>query len=352
MENKGSIGVDLAICILFYERLNQTIKCIKSFLSSGVNIYVLNNGSSSSARKALGRFCDRYKQIKIFDSNVNLGVGVGRNYLITHTSEEWLLLADNDTVVKTSDWLQIFTQYVSLYKDIEAFIPRIFNVREYCHYSYPPFRIVGSNVIRERKVVNDLTNNFPGTVSLANRKIFDRLGLYDNKMFVGLEDYELCIRGILSGKPVKARHIYDIEFIHDHCQSKRSKDRKTVFVRYDVNHVKASLKRITEKHNLILEGEWENWTANQAEKLLRKDIFTLKRHFERRRLISDHYFRAARKLLKKDEKGASLKFIWKSIINNPSNYWAWVFLIDNFTNRDLVKVLRRLKRGLVGPKVS
>jgi hypothetical protein len=35
---KHIVGVDLAVCILFYERLDQTIECIQSFLPSGVNI--------------------------------------------------------------------------------------------------------------------------------------------------------------------------------------------------------------------------------------------------------------------------------------------------------------------------
>lgn len=268
---KSTGEVDLAVCILFYEKLNQTLECIRSFLPSGVNIYVLNNGSSLSSRQALERFCNNYKQIKIFDSDVNLGVGVGRNYLIAHTGEEWLLFVDNDIVVKTPDWLQRFTRYVSMYDDIEVFIPKLYNVQERYYSPCLPLRIVGDTVIRVGEIVNGWTNKFHGGASIINRKLFNRLGLYDDKLFVGFEDVELCIRGVRLGTPVNARHMHDIVLAHDHRQSKEREDRETLLVRYDVNQIKASLNRITEKHNLVLEGEWEIWAVDAIEKMSKND---------------------------------------------------------------------------------
>lgn len=279
-ENRGRTKriaeIDLAACILFYEKLEQTLEFIQSVLPSEVNIYVLNNGSSPSSRQALGQFCDNYKQIKIFDSNINLGVGVGRNFLVTHTTEEWLLFVDNDIVVKTPDWLQRFTQHVSSYNDIEVFIPMLFDVQKNNYFSYSPFRIVGDKVIRVGKITNDLTNNFPGGASFINRKLFDRLGLYDDKMFIGLEEYELSIRSIRSGKPVKARVIHDIKLIHNHRQAAKNEDRNALLVRYNVNHIESSFNRIIEKHNLILEGKWVLWATDATEKILKNDNFTFK----------------------------------------------------------------------------
>jgi len=270
---KRTVEIDLAVCILFYEKLDQTIECIQSFLPSGVNIYILNNDSSSSARQALERFCDNYKQIKIFDSDVNLGVGVGRNYLATHTTEEWLLFVDSDITIKTPDWLQKFAQHVLRYPDIEVFIPRLFNIHENRYVSYCSFRIRGWK-IHGVEIINDLTNTFPGGASFINRRLFDRLGLYDDKMFVGFEDYELCIRGIRLGNPVKARLIHDIELVHDHRQAKKSEDKKAVLTRYDVRLHEASSNRITEKHNILFGSDWKNWVINQVEITIKKRSHT------------------------------------------------------------------------------
>jgi GT2 family glycosyltransferase len=267
---KAVAKVDLAACILFYERLDQTIECIQSFLPSGLNIYILNNGSSPSARQVLGRFCDKYKQIKIFDSDVNLGVAVGRNYLITHTTEEWLLFIDNDIFVKTKDWLSRFKQHISLNPDIEVFIPKLFNVHENKYSPHPGIKIEGNKAFLDSNDYTDLTNAFPGGASFINRKIFKRLGLYDDKMFIGFEDYELCIRGILSKAPVKCRLIHDIELVHNHRRVENDVDKKAALVRYDDKVHKESEHRIFEKHNVYLCVDWKRWLTDQREKYLNK----------------------------------------------------------------------------------
>lgn len=121
-----------------------------------------------------------------------------------------MLFVDNDIIVKTPEWLQKFARYVSLY----------------------------------------------------------------HKMFVGFEDFELCIRAILARNPVKARLIHDIEFIHNHCQAKKNEDKNAILIRYDFNLIENSFNRIIEKHNIILESNWKNWVANQVKKTLKKHTFT------------------------------------------------------------------------------
>lgn len=74
---------------------------------------------------------------------------------------------------------------------------------------------------------------------------------------------------------------------------------------------------------------------------------TLKDRIQQRCLMSNRYLRGAIKLLKNGKKKAFLKFIWKSIMNNPLNYYAWVFLVENFTNKNLAKILATLKRNLI-----
>ncbi len=264
--------IKIAICVLFFERVEQTIECIKSFLLSDVNIYILNNGSSSLARSILGEFCKSYKQVKIFDSDKNLGVGVGRNYLINKTKEKWLFFVDSDIVVKTRNWLQILTNHISEYPDIEVFIPLLFNVHEDSYVSYRSIRIVENKAIHDLEVENDLTNTFPGGASIVNRNLFKRLGVYDNKMFTGFEDFELCIRGVLSEKPVKARLIHDVELLHTHSGFRNNEDKRAILTRYDTNIIQKSYKRITEKHNIILVSSWKNWVARQTEKTLKVDV--------------------------------------------------------------------------------
>jgi len=263
--------LNIAVCVLFFERIEQTIECIKSFLLSNAKIYILNNGSSPLKRSILGEFCENYKNIKIFDSSVNLGVGVGRNYLLKNTKEEWLFFVDSDIVMKTRDWLQKVEKHISEYPDIEVFIPELFNVHENRYISYRSLRLAGNEAIFDVEIDNDLSNYFPGGSSIVNRKIFGRLGLYDAKIFVGFEDYELCIRGVLSESPVKARLIHDVKLLHIHRYLRDTEDKKATLTRYNANFIEISSQRIKEKHNIILVSGWKQWVPQQLANILEVD---------------------------------------------------------------------------------
>jgi len=267
--NSKKVIKDLAVYILFYEKLEQTIECIHSFLPSGVSIYILNNGSSSSARDAIGKFCDNYKQIKIFDSDVNLGVAVGRNYLIRHTSEKWLFCVDNDITIKTKKWVHKFINYLSLYPNIKVFTPRLYNIRNNRYRGNISFFIIGDIIIVKTVHDDKFLNSFPGGASIINRELFNKFGFFDDKMFVEYEDYEFCIRAILLGNSIKVMPIYNIELVHDHRQVKEYMDNKTILARYNLNSQKKSYNRIIEKHNLFLDVDYQIGTFNLAKKMLK-----------------------------------------------------------------------------------
>ena len=73
---------DIAICILFYEKLQQTVDCIKSFAASGVPVHVLSNGSSGVSAQALQKAVESWSNVRICISQENWGVARGRNKLI------------------------------------------------------------------------------------------------------------------------------------------------------------------------------------------------------------------------------------------------------------------------------
>jgi radical SAM protein with 4Fe4S-binding SPASM domain len=255
VDGTSKTALSLAVCILFYEKPEQTIECLESFLPSGVPIYVLNNGSSPAARKVLGDFCAGHQHVVIVDSEENLGVAVGRNRLISESREEWLFFVDNDITVKTQDWLARIARHMDRDSAAEVFIPELFNVHER-RYVVPLTISIVQNKVRFSEVTEGTTNAFPGGAALISRHLFERLGLYDAQLFVGLEDFELAIRGIREGHPVKAKVARDIELVHDHRSITSDKDRSAVSARYDVNSIERSSRRIKEKHNVELKHGW------------------------------------------------------------------------------------------------
>ncbi|RJP65598.1 MAG: glycosyltransferase [Ignavibacteriales bacterium] len=275
-------NVDLAIMILFHEKVDQTIECLKSFIPSSQKIYILNNGSSKESVYQLKKFCKEYSQIKILDAGKNLGVGVGRNYLLQHTQEEWSFFVDNDIYVTKDNWLRNFIVHLKNNPDTEVFIPRLFNLHENNYVTYNALEFSDGR-INYLLTEDGKLNNFPGGASIINRKLFKRLGLYDDKMFVGLEDFEFVIRGLLNNTPIKAKLIDDIELVHDHRKINKSVDKNAVLVRYNEDSIQNSFDRMQSKYpNLNIQHEWRNWVKEQKTSLIedsKYDLFSLTPEF-------------------------------------------------------------------------
>jgi len=257
----------VGVCILFFNKLEQTMECIESFLTPGVNIYVLNNGSEPLFRTQLGEFCRNFENVNIIDAEANLGVAVGRNVLVDSSSEDWLLFVDNDIVVKSQDWLKKFWVQVDQSKEIEVFVPKIFNTHENT-YIRPVYCSIDSlNRVVFNSVTSKFTNLFPGGASFVNRNLFTRLGVYDDKMFVGFEDFELAIRGVKSKEPIKVQLIDNIELIHNHRYLPLKEDQEAVCVRYNSQLITASHDRILEKHGVFLGRDFGPWLAEQIQQM-------------------------------------------------------------------------------------
>ena len=193
-------------------------------MSSGVNIYVLNNNSSDNAHSELKSFCSKIPYAHIIDSPLNLGVSVGRNILIQNTQEPWLFFVDNDIQIANVDWVQVLMRHIEVNPEIEVFIPRLFNVHEKRYLPHLLMRIE-SNYIKTQIAETPSSNMFPGGAAIVSRRLFKRLGLYDQEMKVGLEDWELALRAILAGTPVKTLSIEDILLVHDH---RKAQDEETL----------------------------------------------------------------------------------------------------------------------------
>ena len=274
-EITGSQDADVAIQILFHEKVDQTIECLKSFIPSGKKIYILNNDSSKESTAALKKFCKPYPHVKIFDSDKNLGVGIGRNYLLQHTHEEWVLFVDNDIYVTDNKWYEKFLVHLRENPEMEVFIPKLFNLHENSFVTYHNLA-VDKGSIGYYVPENGKLNNFPGGASIIKRSLFQRLGLYDDQMFVGLEDFEFVLRGILSNAPVKAILVNDIELVHDHRKIEKKEDKKAVLIRYDENHIQKSFDRMQAKYpEMNVQHEWRGWVKEQKIKLMEFDKYDL-----------------------------------------------------------------------------
>jgi len=183
--------------------------------------------------------------------------------LINHTSEKWLFIVDNDITVPTLDWLPRLAKHISQNPEIEVFNPELFQPHDDEYSPHAAFEISNGGVRLNPVKVNGLTNMFHGCGTVINRSMFNRIGLFDDQMFA-LEEWDLSFRAILSGAPIKARFVSDIKVIHDHRPITRDEDKIAITVRYDVDRIDASFKRLAQKHNIVLKDDWRPWVSEQV----------------------------------------------------------------------------------------
>ena len=238
--------------------------CIESFLPSTQPIYLLNNGSDDSLWGTLKKKYHLNKQVTLFHSDINLGVSAGRNYLIKNTSEPWLLIVDNDITAKEpTNWYSHILQYLEKEEGYDAYSLQIFNKHEN-NYVKPIKVVQNAKKITIETSEEPLTNCFPGTGSVVNRKVFVTNGLFDESLFVGFEDYEYALRCMHSSQgQLKVLHIISIELIHDHRVQKTKADKESVKVRYNENKIRESYTSMINKYQVEFEHNWEWWTRNQ-----------------------------------------------------------------------------------------
>lgn len=273
----------IAVLILFFNKLDETVKCIESFLPSGQPVYVLNNGSDAGLWRALQNKYSNTKQVTLFHSDSNLGVSRGRNLLISQTTEPWLLIVDNDTYIQeTEKWAVDFFKYKAAKPGLEVLTLHIFNVHENAFVK--PIHVELNN--RKVSIVTtntDTTNCFPGTGSIISRDVFNRHGLFDETMFVGFEDYEYALRCILSEHgALTVHHSSSIDLIHDHKFQKTDIDKHAVKIRYSEERIQSSYNSLVEKYNIEFDHDWQWWTRNQVQVMTqRKWVGKLKQFFSR-----------------------------------------------------------------------
>jgi len=262
----------IAILILFYEKLDLTIDCIKSTLNPNINVYVLNNGSNINNWEILKRKFHNYSQLKFIDNNLNLGPAGGRNKLIKETKENWLFFIDNDIIINTNNWYEKLFFHIENHPEFDAFIPRLYNYHEKEYLNFHKYILKNKNVKAIPLNNNEETTNyFPGGAAIVNRQVFKRIGFYDENLFV-LEDIEFPLRAIVNNNSLKVLKINDIKLVHIHKYTRNKHDIAAIKNRYNQDKYIFAEEYIQKKLDIKLDSHWRVWSLKQVYKMTRENL--------------------------------------------------------------------------------
>jgi GT2 family glycosyltransferase len=270
--NRGHVTADvlredLIVCMLFFNKVEQTIESAESFVRAGIAVHLLDNGSTPEAAARLRAHFETCTLVTILDAGSNKGVSGGRNQQILQTTQSWLVFVDNDITLDSPNMVSEFAKSLNKNPESEIFVPRLFNKHDDSWSHFSDFLVDDNGNCAFVEAGPVFSNSFPGGASIVSRSVFDRIGLYDEDLFVGFEDFELAIRAWKLGRPLLAARLDGVVFIHDHRVSALDADKSTARIRYDVQRITHSHSVIQSKHGVLLDPNFSDWLDEQVRQL-------------------------------------------------------------------------------------
>lgn len=173
-----NLKIDAAVVVLYHPE-----ECVFENVSTYINhvntLYVIDN--STSEHSLLNRLT-AFNNVEILHSGSNLGVAKGLNIALEKASSEqmsWLMTFDQDTSYKAND-IDIFIQsFNTLKNDKIAMVSPLHNHELIINNTEEPF-VDKVYVMTSANIVN---------VSIAQK-----VGGYDEKLFIDEVDHEFCFR--------------------------------------------------------------------------------------------------------------------------------------------------------------
>ena len=212
----------IAIVVLNYNGKENTLACINSIKKLNksnykVELIVVDNASNDGSSEALSKI----KDITLVKNDKNLGYSGGNNIGIKHAlslGSEYILILNNDTIVEKS----LIINLINSAKKGDIVSPKIYFAKGFEFHKnrykkedlgkviwYAGGKIDWQNVIGIHIGVDEVDhgqfskrleiNLATGACILIRRQVFKKIGFFDEKYFLYLEDMDFCVRAKRAG---------------------------------------------------------------------------------------------------------------------------------------------------------
>ena len=214
--------MNISLVILNFNGLGDTLDCLDSLkgIETGnhtLEIIVIDNNSSDGSQEALSKI----KKITFFQNQKNLGYSGGNNIGIKYAlkrKSDFILILNNDTVIHKD----LIVYLVERSKSADIISPKIyfsagfeFHKERYLKSElgkviwYAGGKIDWENIIGNHIGVDEVDRGqfnksrdvdfATGACMFIKRKVFEKIGLFDLRYFLYLEDMDFCVRAKKAG---------------------------------------------------------------------------------------------------------------------------------------------------------
>lgn len=248
---------DLTISIVTYntnkEELLKVLKCLEK-IKVNKRIFISDNSENQDIKKVIEDL--NSNQIEYIFNNSNKGFGAGHNVIINKLLNKELdskyHLVMNSDVYFEEDVVEKLLDYMSNHEEIGQIGPRITGKDGTLTYScklFPtPLNLIMRRFIPLKKIVEKMDYDYEmrwynykdivegallsGCFMLLRTEVFEKVGKFDEKYFMYLEDYDFCRR---IGEKYEVIYYPKVEIMHEHAKSSY-KSRKMLLI-----HIKSAL---------------------------------------------------------------------------------------------------------------
>lgn len=282
--NIGRNGCNLTISFLSMNRATLSEKLLRSVQEHipvfAGEVLIIDNGSSTSALSYIRNICESMSyRTRIVELGRNCGVAGGRNRTIPHVRTDWLMCLDNDIYFVANplpqfqeDLATLGCHFMSL-PLLESDGKTIFARGGHLYITYEDGELhigAGSacrqSVIESTKASPFLATFLFGGACILNGTTFEKLGGYDEEMFVGFEDIDFSIRLFQQGYKVGAAGCCAL--VHDHPKPASDCDRDYEKERFSRTILHKSAMHLEVKHGFkVWSDAVDHWLESRHKEL-------------------------------------------------------------------------------------
>jgi GT2 family glycosyltransferase len=280
--NIGAAGHNLTITFLSLGRVALSLRLCDSIVEKipefAGEVLVVDNGSDEADLQTLQAALSHYPfRSRIIPLHTNVGISAGRNIAVKEAKTDWVLSLDND-VYFVRDPIRLIQRDLAKLGAKFASLP-ILELDQGTLYAFGGHLAAsvddvgrltvgcfGSATGQKVGIVDMpcfLGTYLTGGTAIIEKQTFEKLGGFDEAIFVGLEDLEFSIRLFQAG--LKVGCFGFTALVHDHAIATNENERKYEKIRFSKKTIYASARHIEKKYGL---SAWSqdigSWIDNQA----------------------------------------------------------------------------------------
>jgi len=211
----------LSIIIVNYNVKNLLKKCLESIFEyekdMEFEVIVVDNNSIDHSQEMLQR---DFPQVKLIENKRNLGFSAGCNQGIKESQGRYILLLNPDTEL-TPDGFKKMIDFMDSKPEVGICGPKMTDQEGNLHLScrsFPSYltaisssqsilnRIFPDNLLSQKYLLKNQDHSqiqkvdwVSGSCLLAKREMLEKVGLFDERFYMYVEDVDLCYRAKMAG---------------------------------------------------------------------------------------------------------------------------------------------------------